>query len=313
MEVDQEEDYFEHGQQIVLHEDKQYYPDAEKVYGKDVEALVMEEDAQALDVPIITPPKEANFQVYERGQLEANYSLDFMATLSQKADLIRSVAICGHLSHGKTLLCDMLVQQTHKSPERTKQWNLNKEYKWTDNRKDEVSREISLKCSPLTLLMQDSREKTYMFNFVDSPGHPCFSDEVTAAFRLSDGAVIVVDCIEGMTFYTERLVTQCVREQIPFVVVLNKLDRLVLELKLPPSDAYYKIKHTLDDINVVIQRLHSIHQGSQPYICPLNKNVVFASTLFSCCFTIGSFAQRYAEKQNARLTGNTATKFERHS
>lgn len=153
----------------------------------------------------------------------------------------------------------MLVQQTHKSPERTKQWNLNREYKWTDNRKDEVSREISLKCSPLTLLMQDSREKSYMFNFMDTPGHPCFSDEVTASFRLSDGAVIVVDCIEGMTFYTERLITQCIREHIPFVIVLNKLDRLVLELKLPPSDAYYKIKHTLDDINVLIQKLHSIH------------------------------------------------------
>ena len=66
MEVDEQEDYFEYGQQIVLHEDKQYYPDAEKVFGKDVEALVMEEDAQALDVPIIAPAKEANFQVYER-------------------------------------------------------------------------------------------------------------------------------------------------------------------------------------------------------------------------------------------------------
>lgn len=65
MEVDEQneedEDYFEHGQQIVLHEDKQYYPDAEKVFGEGVEALVMEEDAQALDVPIIAPPKQANF------------------------------------------------------------------------------------------------------------------------------------------------------------------------------------------------------------------------------------------------------------
>ena len=65
MEVDEEnegdEDYFAHGQQIVLHEDKQYYPEAEKVFGKDVEALVQEEDAQPLDVPIIAPPKEANF------------------------------------------------------------------------------------------------------------------------------------------------------------------------------------------------------------------------------------------------------------
>ena len=86
MEVDEanedEEDYFAHGQQIVLHEDKQYYPDAERVFGKDVEALVMEEDAQALDVPIIAPPKQANFQVYERDQLEAKGSLEFLASVS---------------------------------------------------------------------------------------------------------------------------------------------------------------------------------------------------------------------------------------
>ena len=167
----------------------------------------MEEDAQPLDVPIIAPPKQANFQVYERDQLEANYSLEFLASLSQNPDLIRSVSICGHLHHGKTLLCDMIVQQTHKAPGTDGGWNLNREYKWTDNRKDEVNRAISLKCSPLTVIMQDSREKSYMFNFMDTPGHPCFSDEVTAAFRLSDGAVIVVDCIEGMTFYVERLIT----------------------------------------------------------------------------------------------------------
>lgn len=142
----------------MLHEDKQYYPDAEKVFGKDVEALVMEEDAQALDVPIIAPPKQANFQVYEREQLVANYSLEFLAALAKTPDLIRSVAICGHLHSGKTLLCDMIVQQTHQAPDAagftnksTKPsmsssvslatgWDLNREYKWTDNRRDEVNR-----------------------------------------------------------------------------------------------------------------------------------------------------------------------------
>ena len=87
---------------------------------------------------------------------------------------------------------------------------------------------------------------------MDTPGHPSFNDEITAAMRLSDGAIIVVDCIEGMTFYVERLITQAIKENVRFVVLLNKLDRLVLELKLPPSDAYYKIKHTLDEINGVI-------------------------------------------------------------
>lgn len=118
-----------------------------------------------------------------------------------------------------------------------------------------MHRQISLKSSPVSVLLQDSREKNYLFNFMDTPGHPGFSDEVTAAMRLADGALIVVDCIEGLTFYVERLITEAVRSDISFAVMLNKLDRLVLELKLPPSDAYYKIKHTLDDINGVIQRL----------------------------------------------------------
>lgn len=126
-----------------------------------------------------------------------------MAQMSQKPDLIRNVTVCGHLHHGKTLLCDMVIQQTHnppKQPGRPREWDLNREYKWTDNRRDEVDREISLKCSPLTVLLPDSRDKSYMFNIMDTPGHPCFSDEVSAGLRLSDGALIVVDCVEGMTF-----------------------------------------------------------------------------------------------------------------
>jgi U5 small nuclear ribonucleoprotein component len=99
--------------------------------------------------------------------------------------------------------------------------------------------------------MADSRDKSYVLNVMDTPGHP-FSDEVTASMRLSDGVLIVVDCIEGMTFYVERLVKEALRQQLKIVLFLNKLDRLVLELKLPPADAYFKLKHTLDDINAVI-------------------------------------------------------------
>lgn len=59
--------------------------------------------------------------------------------------------------------------------------------------------------------MADSRDKSYIFNLMDTPGHPGFSDEVTAGLRLSDGIVLVVDCIEGMTFYVERLVKEALR------------------------------------------------------------------------------------------------------
>lgn len=100
--------------------------------------------------------------------------------------------------------------------------------------------------------MADSRDKSYVFNLMDTPGHPGFSDEVTAGLRLSDGIVLVVDCLEGMTFYVERLVREALKQQLKIVVFMNKLDRLVLELKLPPADAYFKLKHTLDDLNALI-------------------------------------------------------------
>lgn len=122
-----------------------------------------------------------------------------------------------------------------------------------------MDREISLKSSPLTVLLPDSRCKNYMFNFIDTPGHPSFSDEVTVGLRLSDGVLLVVDCIEGVTLFVERLVKEAMRARLPIVCVINKLDRLVLELKLPPADAYFKIKHTIDELNLIIQSYSGIH------------------------------------------------------
>jgi U5 small nuclear ribonucleoprotein component len=88
---------------------------------------------------------------------------------------------------------------------------LNKEYKWTDNRKDEIYRQMSIKSTPMSLVLPDSRGKNYLFNLMDTPGHPNFSDEVTTALRMSDGMLLVVDCIEGVTLYVERLIKEALR------------------------------------------------------------------------------------------------------
>jgi 116 kDa U5 small nuclear ribonucleoprotein component len=202
---------------------------------------------------LIAPARKADFLIYEKNHhLQTTYEAEYFKQMLGMADLVRNVAVIGPLHHGKTLLCDMVIQQTHKANNEAARWDLKRDYKFTDNRKDEVDRAISLKTSPVTVLLPDSREKSLLFNFMDTPGHPGFSDEVAASLRLADGAVLVVDCIEGMTFYLERLITDAIKTGTKFTVLLNKLDRLVLELKLPPSDAYYKLKHTLDDINGVI-------------------------------------------------------------
>src|ERR1700761_3949560 len=100
--------------------------------------------------------------------------------------------------------------------------------------------------------MQDLKSKSYLLNVLDSPGHVNFSDEVTAAIRLCDGIVLFIDAAEGVMLNTERLLRHAVQEGLSITVCINKIDRLILELKLPPNDAYFKIRHILDEINSLI-------------------------------------------------------------
>lgn len=76
---------------------------------------------------------------------------------------------------------------------------------------------------------------------------------MVAATRLADGVVIVVDVVEGVMVNTEQVIKHCVREGLTMTLVVNKVDRLILELKLPPADAYYKLRHTIEEVNTVIR------------------------------------------------------------
>ena len=101
----------------------------------------------------------------------------------------------------------------------------------------------------MSLVLPDLREKNYLLNIFDTPGHPNFSDEVCCALRMCDGVVLVVDAVEGVMLGTERIIRYCIKEHIVITVLVNKIDRLIMEIKLPPADAYLKIKHTLEEIN----------------------------------------------------------------
>jgi len=272
---------------IVLHEDKKYYPDAEEVY-PDAETMVQDEDTQPLSQPIVAPVKPKLFSVLEREVPATTYSTEFMASLMDSPALIRNIALCGHLHHGKTALADLLIEQTHDVS-----WDPAKQVRYTDSRKDEQQRGVSIKSTPVSLVLQTTADKSFLINVLDTPGHTNFCDEVTAAFRVVDGVVLVVDAIEGVMMNTEKIIQHAVRERLPITLVINKLDRLILELKLPPADAYYKLMHTIEEVNGVIGA--AAVDGEPQRLSPELGNVCFASSLNAWCFTLESFAKMYCQ------------------
>ncbi|RYP80493.1 hypothetical protein DL769_002432 [Monosporascus sp. CRB-8-3] len=281
---------------VILHEDKQYYPTAQQVYGEDVETLVQEEDAQPLSQPIIAPVDTRKFSVEEADLPPVFFDRNFMADLMNLPEQIRNIAFAGHLHHGKTAFMDMLVMETHDIADRLEKRTGKKrdeQLRYTDTTFVERERGLSVKAAPMSLVLQNTKGKSHLFNIIDTPGHVNFVDEVAAALRLVDGVALVVDVVEGVQVNTEQIIKHAVLEDIPMTLIVNKLDRLILELRLPPSDAYFKLKHVIEEVNTIIEDTIP-GQGEKKRLSPERGNVLFACTEMGWCFTLQSFAKMYA-------------------
>jgi len=272
---------------IVLHEDKKYYPTPGEVFGPDVETITHEEDTQPLTKPIIEPVKKNKFEHVEQDLPQTTYQIEFLADLMDNGNLIRNVALVGHLHHGKTSFVDCLMQQTHPDLQ-TKD---DKPVRYTDTLFTEQERGVSIKAMPVSLVCQDVRGKSFLMNVFDTPGHVNFSDEVTASMRMADGVCVFIDAAEGVMLNTERVIKQAVQEKLAVTICINKIDRLVLELKLPPQDAYYKLRHIVEEVNGLMS-LYSEDETLQ-VLSPIQGNVCFASSQYGACFTLKSFAALY--------------------
>ncbi|EPT31050.1 elongation factor 2 family protein [Toxoplasma gondii ME49] len=280
---------------VVPHELKKYYPDHAEVY-PEADTVVQEEDTQPITQPIIAPVSTADFDLLEKQLPVTSFSFDYLASLMFQPESIRSVCLLGHLHSGKTTFLDMLVEETHHPPHNSRRSapaRMAKRY--TDSRKDEQQRALSIKASPMSLVLQSSRYKNFLFNIFDTPGHVNFNDECCAAMRLCDGAIIVIDALEGVMSNTDRLLRHAVEEQLDIVVVINKLDRLILELRLPPADAYHKIRHTLEEVNSILEQVCEVRGRKPIVISPLNNNVLFAMGQFGLIFSTRSFAKLHID------------------
>jgi elongation factor 2 len=138
-------------------------------------------------------------------------------------------------------------------------------------------------------------DKSYLINLIDSPGHVDFSSEVTAALRVTDGALVVVDCVEGVCVQTETVLRQAISERVKPVLMVNKVDRALLELQLPPEECYQSFSRAIESVNVVIATYNDVGLGDVQ-VYPDKGTVAFGSGLHQWGFTLKKFARMYAQK-----------------
>merc|ERR1719428_1331540 len=146
---------------------------------------------------------------------------------------------------------------------------------------------------------------------IDSPGHVDFSSEVTAALRITDGAMVVVDCIEGCAVQTETVLRQSLQERVKPCLFVNKVDRCILELQMDPEDMYSRFRNAIENVNVIVSTYHDELMGDVQ-VYPDKGTVAFGSGLHGWGFNIERFARIYAgkfgvdrDKMMSRLWGDS--------
>merc|ERR1712093_259797 len=151
-----------------------------------------------------------------------------------------------------------------------------------DTRKDEQERGITIKSTGVSLYygykLEGDVEDHFLINLIDSPGHVDFSSEVSAALRVTDGALVVVDCVESVCVQTETVLRQAMAERIRPVLMINKVDRPLLELMMEPENMYQIFSRTIESVNVIVSTNADECMGDVQ-VDPVKGTVAFGSGL----------------------------------
>ena len=222
---------------------------------------------------------------------------------------IRNVTIIAHIKHGKTTISEALVAKTGiianktpddakstKTPEDVKEQDIS--IKTIDNSVKSVGNSFRSTSNSLYYehnTTEKGKNDPYFINLIDSPGHSDFLSEVTAALRITDGALVIVDSVEGVCLGTESVLRGAMAEKIRPVLMINKVDRLIFELQTDVEEMYQNFSRTIDLCNVIVATYEQPDMGDAQ-IFPSKGNVAFGSGKDGWAFTIPTFARIYASK-----------------
>ena len=223
------------------------------------------------------------------------FSVEQVRGIMDKSESIRSMSVIAHVDHGKTTLADSLLSRAGIIASKSAG-----DAKFMQGRKDEQERGVTIKSTGVTLFFEHDCEdgagpQPHLINLIDSPGHVDFSSEVTAALRITDGAIVVVDCIEGCAVQTETVLRQALQERVKPCLFVNKVDRCILEMQMDVEEIYCRFRSAIENVNVIIATYSDPSMGSLQ-MDPAIGNVAFGSGLHGWGFSIERFAKIYAQK-----------------
>jgi elongation factor 2 len=210
--------------------------------------------------------------------------------LSDDFEHKRIISISAHIDHGKTTTTDYLMRRAGLMSDAATGHAL-----MTDSDAEEQARGITIFTS-VVLLNFEVDDQEYLVQLSDTPGHLSFTGEVSRALRASDGAVILVDALEGVMTQTETNIRLAVgAEACKPVLFINKVDRLINELKLPPAKVYERIDIIISKVNELIKKV-----APKEYALDWRVNFQDGSVAIGSAKTGWAFTMKTLQKKNIK-------------
>ncbi|MBD3189863.1 MAG: GTP-binding protein [Candidatus Heimdallarchaeota archaeon] len=199
--------------------------------------------------------------------------MNTITQLMRERDKIRNIALVAHIDHGKTTLSDSLLSAAGiLAPSTAGQARA------LDYLPEEQRRGITMKTANISLILLKNGEN-YLLNLIDSPGHVDFSGKVARALRIADGAIVIVDAVEQIMAQTETVIRQCIFEAVKPVLFINKIDRLIRELKFSSKQVAERIEVIYNSFNNLIEKFSKQSKVPQWSCTPKDGSVIFGSAL----------------------------------
>ncbi len=200
--------------------------------------------------------------------------------LMYQPESIRNIGICAHIDHGKTTLSDNLLAGAGMISE-----ELAGDQRFLDFDEQEQARGITIDAANVSMVHEYHGDE-YLINLIDTPGHVDFGGDVTRAMRAVDGAVVVVCAVEGIMPQTETVLRQALKEKVKPVLFINKVDRLINEVKLGPEELANKFINIINEANKLISGMVPKEQKDEWLVKVDDGSVAFGSAYHNWAINI---------------------------